>query len=49
LLLVAENCNKKPMANSESGYSKKAANLKDLIIRLKTPGDDYNPPNPDSQ
>jgi len=24
------------MANSESGYAKKAANLKDLIIRLKT-------------
>nr|WP_276900210.1 hypothetical protein [Pedobacter kyonggii] len=32
------------MANSESGYAKKAANLKDLIIQLKTLGADYHPP-----
>jgi hypothetical protein len=34
------------MANTESGYPKNAANLKDLIIRLKTLGVDYNPPKP---
>ncbi|TBO41312.1 hypothetical protein [Pedobacter kyonggii] len=34
------------MANKESGYAKNAANLKDLVIRLKTLGDDYNPPKP---
>ncbi|MGM9476098.1 hypothetical protein ACS5PU_06700 [Pedobacter sp. GSP4] len=34
------------MSNTESGFAKNAANLKDLIIRLKTLGDDYQPPQP---
>jgi len=32
------------MPGSETGYAKNAANLQDLIIRLKTLGADYNPP-----
>lgn len=32
------------MSNSETGYTKNTANLKDLIIRLKTLGADYKPP-----
>ena len=48
LLQLTKNLPKfeKLMANSESGYAKKTANFKDLIIRLKTLGDDYNPPKP---
>lgn len=32
------------MLSSETGYAKNSANLKDLIIRLKTLGTDYQPP-----
>lgn len=34
------------MASSEGGYAKNAANLKDLVIRLKTLGNTYKPPQP---
>jgi hypothetical protein len=32
------------MSSTETGYPKNAANFKDLIIRLNTLGDDYQPP-----